>query len=94
MEEEVKVVEVDYHPEPVAGECENPSRRKCDFGCDSFDHASTSVVKAVGCPHEMSWRVKDDHRRRDSRPSSTRETRAKTDENGVFVWNRHTKKFT
>ena len=49
---------------------------------------------AVGCPHEMSWRVKDDHRRRDSRPSSTRETRAKTDENGVFVWNRHTKKFT
>jgi hypothetical protein len=50
MEEEVKVVEVDYHPEPVAGECENPSRRKCDFGCDSFDHASTSVVKRGRLP--------------------------------------------
>jgi hypothetical protein len=50
MEEEVEVLEADYYPEPLVGECENPSRRKCDFACDSFDHASTSVVKCGRSP--------------------------------------------
>ena len=39
------MLKVDYYPVPDAGECEDPSRRKRVFACDSFEHATTSVVK-------------------------------------------------
>jgi hypothetical protein len=43
--EEEEVLEVDYYPVPDAGECEDLSRRKRVFACNSFEHATTSVVK-------------------------------------------------
>ena len=45
MVEEEEVLEVDYYPVPDAGECEDLSRRKRVFACNSFEHATTSVVK-------------------------------------------------